>query len=562
MKRRRESLGVKLTLLVWGISMLITASMSFLFYGRVTESVRDNYRNTVEESLRIRGERFETMMQLSYLSAVYAAEDTSLKRLLQEENSNEEMIELLRAYCRENESIHSIYCYNKAADELVQASTEDAQVLPGSMENRSWMLRVSGKEQTEPFAAVYNLDSTSVIRRNFFSYGKKILDEQGEELGEIFVNVDERQVFFECLQTEGSALGTLNIVQGDTIVSSDRVSLLWTGILEDENSIRVEIPAGETGYSVCSLAEGSVLEQDLITSRNWILLVTGLLNLIFAVPVYLLLKRLLVPVRQLEEEMNQVKEGNLSVRARVYRQDEIGSLSEHFNEMLDQVETLVDELANQKMLKREAELEALSYQITPHFMYNTLSSIRYAAILEGYEEIGGLLQAFIELLRLSASDRGAFITVQQEVRMVDNYIRLQQFRYKDTFEAELTIEPGAENFYVPRLLIQPLVENAILHGLDHMEEGNLIEVDVRRKDELLEIRVTDNGSGMTGEEIQTLLGGGFHSKFSGIGINNILERLRLYYGDRGSLNYLSPEEGGTIAVITLPASEDPEEYVI
>ncbi len=565
MKKQKAGLGVKLLLLVLVISMVITVSMSLLFYRMVKNSVESSYRTTVEENLRTRTDQFDSIMKNAYLTDTYAAEDPELKALLAgelTEETYEAVGEVLSRYQAENTSIQSLYCYVTAEDMLVKVSRDDFQVQKGTFVNHAWINRMTQGELTDPFSPVYNVDSTSDIRRNFFTYGKRIYNEEGEHTGTVFVNVDEREIYFSCLQTESDSLGTLSVIQEGKIVASDRVSRLRTELEAEEGSILVTVDSAESGYSLCFLSDASVLEDDLVRSRNWILLVAVLLNLIAAVPVYLLLKQMLQPMRQLEESMNRVREGDLSVRSEIRTNDEIGSLSENFNSMLEQIETLIEELTAQKMLKKEAELEALSYQITPHFMYNTLSSIRYAAILEGYEEIGDLLQAFIELLRLSASDRGAFITVQQECRMVNNYIMLQQFRYKDSFEAEISIEPGTEEFYVPRLLIQPLVENAILHGLNHAEQGNRICISVRRSGPDLEIRVADNGSGMSREEIDTLLSGGFHSKFSGIGINNIIERLKLYYGERGRLEYQSPPEGGTAAVIRLPASDDAEEFVI
>ncbi|MDO4489820.1 MAG: histidine kinase [Lachnospiraceae bacterium] len=563
MKREiRLNLGAKLLLLVMGISMLITAAMGVLFYGRVTESVKNNYKNTVAENLRTRAEQFDAIMKKAYLVCTCAVESEELKALTEKDETYEALIELLRSYCRENDGIYSVYCYLKEEDLLVKASIEDSQIQTGSFLNHTWISRVAEGERQDPFSPVHNRDSTSVIQRNYFTFGKGIYDENGREKAILFVNTDEREIYFSCLQSDRNSLGTLSLVQEGEIVSSDRVSRIGTRLQEGEKEILVQVPCGEKGYVMCSLSRAEVLEKDLGTSRNWILLVAFFLNLILAGPIYLLLKQLLYPMKKLEESMNSVKEGKLSERAVIYRNDEIGSLAENFNDMLDQVETLIDDLVTQKMLKKEAELEALSYQITPHFMYNTLSSIRYGAILEGYQEMGDLLQAFIELLRISASDRGAFITVQQEIRMVQNYILLQQFRYKDSFRAEFVVEPGTELFYVPRLLIQPLVENAILHGLDHQERGNRVTVSVSRRGKNLEIRVADNGSGMTEEEIRKLLTGGYHSKFNGIGINNIMERLHLYYGERGRMHYLSPAEGGTVAVITLPASDDAEAYVI
>lgn len=561
----RLTLRACLILLVVGMSMMVTAIMSVVFYGRIRKNVQDNYRTVVAENLHTRADMFDAVVKEAYLICTYGVTDDCLPAAMHAakygEKTSEELLELLRSYIQGNDTIHSVYCYVSDKDLWFKVSQDDTQIQFGDYLNHAWLSRVEAEEKTNPFSPVYNRDSTSVIQRNFFSFAKAIFDGE-EKLGTLIVNMDERQIFFDCLQSAGSSGGTLSITQDSRIVSTERVQQIGKKVAETGDTLLVTYPCDGSEYSLCSLARTSVIDENLKNTRNWILLVALLLNILLTGPIYLLLRYLLHPMKKLEESMNTVKEGDLTVRATVYRDDEIGSLSENFNDMLEQLETLIDELVTQKMLKKEAELEALSYQITPHFMYNTLSSIRYAAILDGYQEIGDLLQAFTELLRLSASDRGAFITVQQEMKMVSNYIRLQQFRYKDTFRAEFSIEPGTELFYVPRLLIQPLVENAILHGLDHAEQGNLIRIMVRKQVFCLEISVTDNGSGMTQEEIDALLSGVKRSKFSGIGIHNIIERLRLYYGDRGSLNYYCPEEGGTTAVIRLPISDDAEEYVI
>lgn len=237
-------------------------------------------------------------------------------------------------------------------------------------------------------------------------------------------------------------------------------------------------------------------------------------------------------------------------------------MSQGFNSMIAQIEGLIEELVTEKMLKKEAEIEALQYQITPHFMYNTLNSIKYEAILQGSPNTAELLEAFIELLQLSASDRGAFITVKQEIHMMQNYVKLQQFRYADCFQVTFDMQPEAKTCYVPRLLIQPLVENAILHGIDHRKRDNQIAISVLCDNGALAIKVEDHGEGMTPEEIQKLLDGQRKSKFSGIGVSNIRERLRLYYGGKAELRFYSEKGNGTTAVILLPISYDAEEYTI
>lgn len=196
-------------------------------------------------------------------------------------------------------------------------------------------------------------------------------------------------------------------------------------------------------------------------------------------------------------------------------------------------------------------------------MYNTLNSIKYAAILQGNQAVGDQLTAFIELLQASIRRSGAFIAVRDETRMVQNYVKLQQFRYADSFTVAYDLSPEAENCCVPRLILQPLVENAILHGQKQSGEPCRITVSTALVTGTLVLSVQDAGDGMTREQIGLLMQGQKAGKggFSGIGIPNIIERLRLYYGDAAALQYTSSEHG-TKAVILLPATTDPEAYII
>ena len=567
-ERIKFGLGEKIILIILSMSMLITIIMGIIFYQRSTAIIKKNYQEIVTESLKSRADLFDSMMKEAYLTCVYSATNADLKELMKEEQDYEALKDFLAEIEESSDDIHSAYCYVKAADKLLCVSTGSMEVTNANGSVEKWMENILENTKSSRFSPVYNQDNTSSVHRNYFTFGKTVYEEEdGEELGALFINVDERQVYFNCLQNEEDTLGELCIVQNDQVVSSSHPKQLRQSVESiDENAdtdrFLILQPMTETEYYIRSSSSMETITGELRSVRNWIILVALILNLIFSIPALFIIYNVMKPMKKLEEKMNRVKEGDLSVRAEIYRNDEIGSLSENFNEMLEQVERLIDEIATQKLLKKEAELEALSYQITPHFMYNTLSSIRYAAMLENYNEIADLLQAFIELLRLSASDRGAFITVQQEMKMVKNYIKLQQFRYRDSFEAELEIEDGTELFYVPRLLVQPLVENAILHGLDHREENNLIRVSVRMTGGKLEIMVKDNGAGMTKEEIENLVSGKYHTKFSGIGINNIIERLRLYYGSQGQLEYRALEGGGTTAVLTLPASDNPDAYII
>lgn len=241
--------------------------------------------------------------------------------------------------------------------------------------------------------------------------------------------------------------------------------------------------------------------------------------------------------------------------------DEIGRLSEEFNHMLDQIQELIAKVIEEERLKKDAELESLQYQITPHFMYNTLNSIKYAALLKGEHKIGGLIEDFIELLQASISKKGMFVALAEEIHLVENYMRLQSMRYEEEIMVSYQIPEEVQGYFVPRLMLQPLVENAILHGLELRNGKNQITIGSEVREGILILWVSDNGRGMTEDQIQRLLSKKEKktSGLSGIGVSNVKERLELYYGKEGTLTYESSRTG-TRAEIRLPAYKEQDSY--
>lgn len=245
------------------------------------------------------------------------------------------------------------------------------------------------------------------------------------------------------------------------------------------------------------------------------------------------------------------------MRAKVEGNDEIGYLADRFNHMLEHMETLVDNLANERVLKRQAELNALQYQIRPHFIYNMLNSIRFAAMIQGAKNIGELLANFIELLQVSSNREGEFGTLAEEISTLKKYIALQEFRLMNSFATDFNLSEESLSCRVPRLILQPFVENSILHAPS--PEKTFCRIVVRselRSDELI-ISIQDDGKGMTPEMLENLFDKPFdkktHGGFSGIGIANVRERLRLYYGDAGKVLCESDGKTYTKISIVLPA---------
>ncbi|MGN1031216.1 MAG: histidine kinase [Butyricicoccaceae bacterium] len=556
----------KIILTIILISMAVSTVLSAVFYMRSVEVIENNYVKSVTSSLTVCAGTFDDMMKEAYYTAVHASTDSELQQWMQraDEASRQALLQRLADYRIGN--IDSVYCYLAEQNCMIKATKVENMIQQCSEEDVLWLEELSVRQEN-PLSPLYVTDQTALIKKQIFTYVKPVCyPESGRELGYVIASIDERDVFFGCLQGHGHSDDGISYLAtpDNRIASGSNLNLLGQDQSRpEENMLITVVTSPLSGYQLATVADRSVITGDIKRTRNEILVLALLLNLLFCIPVLIIVRNMMRPLQHLEGTMEQVSQGDLTARAEIYHADEIGRLSEGFNTMICQIEDLIEELVTQKMLKKEAEIEALKYQITPHFMYNTLNSIKYAAILQNSSEIAELLEAFIELLQLSASDRGAFIPMRQELHMVRNYTRLQLFRYANSFEVNFDVSPEVEDCYVPSLLIQPLVENAILHGIDLKKPGGRIMVRALIVEgNTLAIKVEDNGKGMTAEDLRQLMSGQRRSKFSGIGVRNVRERLDLYYGKSGKLEFYAQNGCGTSAVITLPVSRDAEEYTI
>lgn len=547
------------------VSMVVSAILSVVFYNNSVEVIENNYISSVTDNLTVCAGIFDDVMKEIYYTSVNAASDADIQRMVREYSSEmqESLLKQLDSY--QGGNVESVYCYLPEQKVILKATPSETVAQECSDTDMQWLADVS-REQENPLSPKFHTDQTELVKKQSFTYTKPIYDEPGESVvGYMMANADERDIFFGCLQGYGNFRnGKSYIATPDgRIASSSNLKSLGQQAPKAEGDVIVTaMTAPLSRYTLVTVSDRSVITEHIIETRNQIFALALLFNLMACIPILVIVYRMMRPVKNLEEVMVQVGQGDLAVRAENYSEDEIGRLSQGFNNMIQQIEDLIDALVTEKLLKKEAEIEALKYQITPHFMYNTLNSIRYAAILQSADEIAEQLEAFIELLQMSASDRGAFITVEQEIHMVRNYVKLQMFRYANSFTVQFDVSPDIKKCYIPGLLIQPLVENAILHGIDLKRSDGLIAVRVLRDENELAIKVEDNGRGMTEEDLFRLMNGERKSKFSGIGVRNVRERLQLYYGKQGKVAFYSKKDHGTSAVITMPISYDVEEYTI
>lgn len=325
-------------------------------------------------------------------------------------------------------------------------------------------------------------------------------------------------------------------------------------------------------YLICLTEEERVfggMQQLFATSRILLMAIT----IVAFIVSWLLSRRISVPLEELAMTCQRVGNGERSLRYKDSGQPEIRLLGEHFNTMLNQIDNLIHELEEQKewarieqLLKRRAELKALQSQINPHFLYNTLESICWKAVDAGCDEISDMTQSLAIMLRTGLSQGKEIVPLETEIKNAVSYLEIQKIRYEELFEYEILMDKELKEYFCVKLVVQPLVENAIYHGLkEHMEQQGLIRIVVEDKGEFLEIDVQDNGNGFTEEKLQQVneqLRKRILMENGSYGIYNINERLKLYFGENYGLCYRA-SEGYTHTVLKFPkvVREEIENYV-
>lgn len=339
-----------------------------------------------------------------------------------------------------------------------------------------------------------------------------------------------------------------------------------------DDSITQRVLSGETvfvnndSFVVCDSIDsagyyviGAVPYDDIVGAANSLRTLEMYIGFLFALVSALIVGLLLSnkvfrPLNALKGVMNRARGGDMNVMAPEMSHDEIGEVGTGFNAMLERIRLLISSNTQKEKEKRKAELDALQAQINPHFLYNTLDSIVWMAHYQP-DIAASMADSLAKLFRLMLGGGEDFVPLSQEIEHVTQYLNIQKLRYSTKFTYQIEMESGTENILVPKLILQPLVENAIYHGIKPARKTCALLVKAIRDGNDLTLFVGDNGVGMREEKAVSILKDHISSEkqMGGIGVKNINERIALHYGPDYGISYHCIESIGTLAVITLPA---------
>lgn len=309
-----------------------------------------------------------------------------------------------------------------------------------------------------------------------------------------------------------------------------------------------------TQFHVISVVSADSVNHNLLLIRRIILgCCIGALVLMGLIAFHLT-RSLWRPIRNQVKAMRRVREGDMDVRLTVNSDDEIGEMSGTFNEMMNHMEQLIHNIKDKEKRLRIAQMKMLQAQIQPHFIYNTLDMIKWSAKMQDMEGVSALAVKLGRLMRLTLSCDSELISVRKEVEMLKAYLDIQQRRFRSRFEVEFHISDEIWDLLIPRMILQPIVENAVIHGLEDCESGGYIRITGRQDEKYMIFTVEDNGCGMDAQQMKTLLNKSQDELH--IGMENVMERAKIY-GDTqcGLFIRSSPSEGTRIEIVFLKQEE-------
>lgn len=335
----------------------------------------------------------------------------------------------------------------------------------------------------------------------------------------------------------------------------------FAGAIEGNNSGKDEnyywfMESSGQGWSIVSLIPISLYNQEVdrwISRMIYLALIFGILSLFVA---WLLWKMVYKPLRQFSKEIKAVTRENKHLTAPRSNIPEFDYLLNQIRQLKLQVGQLINEVELKEKRRADLEVEKLVYQINPHFLMNTLDTVHWLAVINGQQDINRLVSSLNKLLYYNLGKLGQDSTIREELDSLQEYLTLQQIRYDFNFDVRIHADEKVLNQATPRFILQPLVENALYHGLD---DDGYIEVEVKQEADHVVISVQDNGKGLTDEEIERIL----HEQpitqqksGMGIGMNYVKRMINSQYGEQAKLEIISNEDSGTLVRLILPSREE------
>ena len=518
--------------------------------------------NSIEEKL-------ERVEEVSYEIAV----DPDIQRILIELQGNVEKYDIYRLeqeiedklvkYVGSEKYIQSIFLYDSAGREFLAGSSSN----PLKEKDKDLALNQADKYEGENHWMEidgYNGYLTSV--RLIRSYENLNF----EKIGKLLVRVNLDTIVSDLPKPTGDLAGNIVISDGDHVFYSEKgMDDLnnYHFVAKNEQGYGIEKINGERsfvnhfttdfeGWTYWSIIPFNKMFSKITAVKYSLVFVFMLMFIILIALGFNFLRRITNPILELAGTMQKVQNGNFNIvnslnPSKIY-EDEVGILYRNFKTMIQRIDELIQENYAKQLLIKETEFKALQSQINPHFLYNTLESINWLAIINKQKQISSMVEALGNLMRNSIDFKEDIITVEEELEIVNSYLTIQKYRFDDRLEFQLGVPSHFMKCRIPKLILQPLLENSFKHAVETSVYTSVIKLEAYQEEDKLFIRVEDNGPGIDPLILEKVKEGKVKPKGSGIGLNNIDNRIKLFTGEEYGLRIENLLGKGTAITVVLP----------
>lgn len=518
----------------------------------------------------------------SYLKQMMKVSDTVYYQVLKQRDTSQESIytDLDLLYNANQDKVVSIALFDREGKtvEAVPISSVKKNVFP---KKEKWYMDAAEKIEELHFSTphVQNIfDTADASYRWVVSLSRYVEFNRNGNVEEGILLVDMNFSGMEQVLknvTLGNS-GYLYLMNSDgEIIYHPKQQLLYAGIAKEDNMSIIDYEdgtyekgfqkkqrmitvktVGYTGWKLVSVVPMEEVVAQYSDLQSYLFIFALLLIFVIIQVSGYISKKITDPIYRLEKSVEKLEAGDWEAEIRVGGSEEIRHLGNSIRSMVKQLRKLMADVVTEQELKRKSELDALQTQINPHFLYNTLDSVVWMIENEKYEGAVTMVTSLARLFRISISKGNNIIPVKEELAHAEYYMAIQNIRYQNKFSYQIEADEDVKNCASVKLILQPMIENAINHGMAYMDvdDDGMISIRAFRHEDELWMEVEDNGCGMTKDQVSNLLTGTRHvkSKGSGIGMHNVHERIQIYFGKQYGVRIFSEPDEGTLIRMVMP----------
>lgn len=560
------NIQIAISFLVFSLGIVIFLSTIFYYSasGLLSKSREKQTKEAITQTSDYVSAYLDKIKTLSNLIAMYP----KISEILQRPNSDLEkgLLAMLHISADNDPRIKSIAVISKNGF-VITNNSDMAQPLSRNMMNEQWYQAAIQSKQMPVVTSIRNADFIQSRDNLVVSVSHEIVDENKEHLGVVLIDISYRFIedYISSMDLGNSGYAYIlddkdNVLyHRDASVFMDKQKekeLLElskkNGKVFDSFIIKTDIPHSNWSLiGVSSTEDIMLLKKQLVTGILFVNLFLILASLVLSL---MISKKLTKPIVELQTAMTNSDDSWEHISINPGSSVEIIDLATEYNLLLDRIKALTEDIAQKENTKRIFELKALQSQINPHFLYNTLDTILWLAEFGENEKVVFVSKALGELLRLSLDIHQNAVSLKTELESVENYLKIQQMRYEDKIQYCISGEKELLSVLVPKLILQPIVENSIYHGIRKKKGKGHIEIYYTKEQGNLVITVADDGVGYLfteKKEERNLI----KTKLGGIGMKNVEQRIKLLYGEEFGIQLKERQEGGTIVIYTLKIVE-------